>query len=37
MFVIVLTQPMALEEIQLIKFLVNLYRAELHTATEPQM
>lgn len=37
MFVIVLTQPMALEEIQLIKFLANLYGAELHTATELQM
>lgn len=33
MFSIVLTQPMALEGIQLIRFLVILYRAELGTVT----
>lgn len=33
MFGIVLTQPVALGEIQLIKFLVILYGAKLHTVT----
>lgn len=37
MFSIVLTQPMALEERQLIKFLVILCGAELHTVAELQM
>lgn len=37
MFGIVLTQPMALEEIQLINFLVNLYGDEFHTVTELQI
>lgn len=37
MFSIVLTQPMALEERQLIKFLVILHGAELHTVTGLQM
>lgn len=36
MFGIVLTQPMALEEIQLIKSLVNLSEAELRTVAKLQ-
>lgn len=37
MFGIVLTQPMALEEIRLIKSLVNLYGAEPRTVTKLQI
>lgn len=37
MFSIVLTQPVALEERQLIEFLGILYRAELRTVTGLQM
>lgn len=37
MFSIVLTQPMALEETQLIKFFTILYGTELHTVIELQM